>query len=36
MKKEMNRAAIFRANVMLLAIGIGTVIMIRKYTKVKD
>ncbi len=36
MKKEMKRAAIFRANVILLTIGISTIILIRKYTKIKD
>ena len=35
MKKEMQRAAIFRANVILITVGIGTILMIRKYTKVK-
>ena len=33
MKKEIRRAAYFRANVMLLAIGGFIVMMIRKYTK---
>ncbi len=36
MKKEMQRAAIFRANLILITVGIGTVLMIRKFTKVKD
>lgn len=33
MKKEIRRAAYFRANVMLLTIGGFIVMMIRKYTK---
>ena len=36
MKKEMQRAAIFRANVILLAVGVSAIIMIHKFTKVKD
>ena len=32
-KKEMRNAAIFRANVVLIVVGVTMVIMIKKYTK---
>ena len=33
MKKETRNEAIFRANVVLIVVGVSVVLMIRKYTK---